>query len=92
MIPLQVFEEQLTLELEQETWASDSNNIDNIIHMTMDDFPEDKVLNAEDRKLFETADSIAKHSITDKTRAGHIWLVFGTILYFIIINIAVILF
>ncbi|KAF8529976.1 hypothetical protein JB92DRAFT_3092756 [Gautieria morchelliformis] len=55
--------EQPRLELEQETWASDANNIDDLVQAALEDFSEEK------SKLEDVADAIARHNITDKTRA-----------------------
>ncbi|KAF8492663.1 hypothetical protein JB92DRAFT_3147445 [Gautieria morchelliformis] len=64
-----ILEEQTRLELEQETWASDANNIDDLVHAALEDFPEEK------SKLEDVADAIARRNITDKTRAGHLHIV-----------------
>jgi len=68
----QVTEEENLLQLEQEAWASDPNNIDNIIQDASADFPEEKSAAGVDQNIQATAEAIAQRCITDKTREGHL--------------------
>ena len=68
----QVIEEENRLQLEQEAWASDPDNIiDDIIHAS-EDFPEENPAAGVDQKIQAAADAIAQRCITDKTREGHL--------------------
>ena len=69
----QVVEEENRLELERETWASDPNNIDDVVQDASEDFPEENPAAGVDQKIQATADAIAQRCITDKTREGHLW-------------------
>jgi hypothetical protein len=64
--------EETQLELEQEAWSSDVNNIDGLIANVLQDFPDEKPTSEPYQGIQAAADEIAQHCITDKTRAGHL--------------------
>lgn len=69
---MQIAEQENILDLEEETWASDPNNVDAIIEAALEDFPERKPRNPAEQHVQEAADAITRRSITDKTRKGHL--------------------
>ncbi|KAF8585720.1 hypothetical protein K439DRAFT_1660130 [Ramaria rubella] len=82
----EIIAEETRLQLEDETWASDANNIDALIESALQDFPDEKPTSEKYQGIQSAADEIAQHCITDKTRAGHLRIIRAFVVYMLMLD------
>ncbi|KAF8577811.1 hypothetical protein K439DRAFT_1621820 [Ramaria rubella] len=68
---LQIIAEETRLQLEDETWASDANNIDALIESALQDFPDKKP---------------SSEKYQDKNRAGHLRIIRAFVVYMLMLD------
>ncbi|KAF8580376.1 hypothetical protein K439DRAFT_1619840 [Ramaria rubella] len=85
-IEAEIIAEETQLQLEDETWASDANNIDALIESALQDFPDEKPTSEKYQSIQSAADEIAQHCITDKTRAGHLRIIQAFVVYMLMLD------
>ncbi|KAF8583866.1 hypothetical protein K439DRAFT_1617202 [Ramaria rubella] len=82
----EIIAEETWLQLKDETWASDANNIDALIESALQDFPDEKPTSEKYQGIQSAADEIAQRCITDKTCAGHLRIIRAFIVYMLVLD------